>query len=193
MKTQYLALILGISLMSVSYAQPNMGQGMSSPCPSGMSPGQCGMQGPGMHGMRQGMPCGNQPIPQAQANPSQVNDSRTFVNMPPMAQQLMRQDMLIHLSALTQILNFLSAGNLNDAAQIAETQIGQSAMGKHRGTGMGPGRFMPQPMRQMGWNMHTAGSEFAKIAETGNTTQAYAALAKVTATCVACHAVYRTR
>ncbi|RKZ53025.1 MAG: hypothetical protein DRR16_24910 [Candidatus Parabeggiatoa sp. nov. 3] len=191
MKIQYLALILGISMMSVSYAQPNMGQGMSSACPYGMPPGQCKMHGPGMHGMRQGMPYGNQPNPQAQ--PSQSNDQRTFINMPPKAQQLMRQEMLINLTTLTQILSFLAADKLNDAAEIAETQMGRSAMGKHRGTGMGPGRFMSQSMRQTCFNMHNAASEFAQTAKTGNTTQAYAALAKVTATCVACHSTYRTR
>ncbi len=184
MKNQYLALIIGISMMSVSYAQPNMGQGMSSACPNGMSPGQCKMHGPGM-------PYGNQPNPQAQ--PSQSNDQRTFINMPPKAQQLLRQEMLINLTTLTQILSFLAAEKLNDAAEIAETQMGKSAMGKHRGTGMGPGRFMSPQMRQTCFDMHNAASEFAQTAKTGNTTQAYAALAKVTATCVACHSTYRTR
>jgi hypothetical protein len=187
MKLQYIALIMGISLMSVSYAQPNIGQGMSgqNSCPQAMPPGQCRMHN--MH--RQGMSCGNHSTTQPLAS----DDPRTFVNMPPKAQLIMRQDMLTHLSALTQILSFLAAGQLNQAAEIAETQIGRSAMGKHRGTGMGPGRFMPPPMRQLGWNMHNAGSAFAQIAKNGDIQKTYNALATITATCTACHNAYRTR
>jgi len=121
------------------------------------------------------------------------SDQRQFVEMPANARQVMRQHMLEHLAALNQILGFLVEGKLEKAAEVAETQMGISSMGKHRGTGMGPGLFMPVEMRQMGWKMHQSASEFARIAKKGNISEAYTALQKVTATCVACHYNYRTQ
>jgi hypothetical protein len=121
------------------------------------------------------------------------DDQRQFVEMPPEAQQLMRQEMLNFLNTLTQIIGFLATDQLNEAANIAETQMGNSAMGKHRGNAMGPGKFMPPAMRKICWSMHQATSDFAKIAEKGDTQKALAALQKVTGTCMACHYSYRTR
>ena len=68
-------------------------------------------------------------------------------------------------------------------------------MGKYRIAlrGQGPGRFMPEPMRQLGWNMHGTASQFAKTAREGDTAKSLAALQQVMATCVACHMSYRTR
>ena len=182
MKNRYAAIIFGLTIMPVSYAQPGS-PGMG--CQHGM---------PGM-GCGQGMQWrqGAQPAAQAQANQSQPTDRRLFVKMPAEAQQIMRQDMLIHLSTLARILGFLAEGQLNEAADIAEKQMGNSTKGKHRGTGMGPGRFMPDAMKTFCWNMHQSATDFAQIAKTGNVKAAYAALQQVTATCVTCHAVYRTR
>lgn len=202
MKIHYIAIILGLAIIPVSYAQPveQGADGVDNPCACGKMHGQgrWEMRGPGMGcgmGCKPGMPgkAEGKPTPQAQTNSSPKNDLREFVEMPAKALQLMRQDMLNHLVALTQILGLLATDKLNEAAEIAETQIGNSARGKHRGTGMGPGRFMPFGMRQMGWSMHQAASDFAKIAKQGDTKQAYAALQKVSATCLACHHTYRTR
>lgn len=124
---------------------------------------------------------------------TQNNDLRQFVKMSPEAQQLMRQDMLNYLNTLTQIISFLATGQLNKAANIAETHMGNSARGKHRGNPMAPGRFMPLPMHQIGWNMHQAASDFAKVAKTGDTKKTLTALQKITGTCMACHYSYRTR
>ena len=71
--------------------------------------------------------------------------------------------------------------------------MGKSSMGKHRESGMGPGRFMPLEMRNIGWNMHEAASRFAAVAAEGDTGAAYTALQQVTGACVACHNAYRTR
>ena len=195
MKIRHIAILIGLATTPPLYAQTGEQgtTGMNCPCMD-QGQGQCGMPGQGM-GCRHGMQWqqGSQPSPQAQANPSQPNDSRTFVKMPAKVQLIMRQDMLIHLATLTQILGLLADGKLNEAAEVAEKQMGNSARGKHRGTGMGPGRYMPPEMHTLGWNMHQAATDFAQIAKTGNTKGAYAALQTVTATCVTCHAVYRTR
>ena len=121
------------------------------------------------------------------------SDHRQLVAMPDEASQLMRKDMLEHLSALNEIIALLVENNLDAAADVAETRMGKSSMGKHRATGMGPGRFMPVEMRNIGWGMHESASELSQAAREGNLKGAYSALQKVTASCVACHYSYRTR
>ncbi|MBU1192191.1 MAG: cytochrome c [Gammaproteobacteria bacterium] len=129
----------------------------------------------------------------AETNTQDSLDPRQLVEMPAPAQQLMRQDMLSHLAALNSIIAALGSGDLNLAADTAEQQMGRASMGKHRASGMGPGRFMPLEMRNLGWGMHDAADAFAVEARKGNAQSAYAALQNVTSSCVACHAVYRTR
>ena len=124
---------------------------------------------------------------------SKGSDPRQLVSMPEQARLLMQQDMLDHLAALNEVLGYLASGELASAADVAESRMGKSSMGKHRATGMGPGRFMPLAMRNIGWGMHEAASEFSHIAKTGDVTAAYAALQKVTSSCVACHYSYRVR
>lgn len=124
---------------------------------------------------------------------SSGGDARQLVSMPDQARELMRKDMLDHLSALNEIIGYLASNNLDTAADVSEARMGRSSMGKHRGTGMGPGRFMPLEMRNLGWGMHDAATEFSKIAKQGDLKSAYSALQKVTNSCVACHYSYRTR
>ena len=124
---------------------------------------------------------------------SSGGDGRQLVSMPDQARELMRKDMLDHLSALNEIIGHLASNNLDTAADVAEARMGRSSMGKHRGTGMGPGRFMPLEMRNLGWGMHDAATEFSKIAKQGDLKSAYSAFLKVTSSCVACHYSYRTR
>lgn len=121
------------------------------------------------------------------------DDTRQLVSMPDEARQLMREDMLDHLSAVSEIIGLLAAGNLASAADVAEKRMGRSSMGKHRGTGMGPGRYMPQEMRSIGWGMHEAASDLADAARDGDAAGAQAALQQVTSACVACHYGFRTR
>ncbi|HEC86240.1 MAG: hypothetical protein DRR08_01780 [Candidatus Parabeggiatoa sp. nov. 2] len=199
MKIHHVAIIFGLTMMPISYAQPEMEQGtngVNSPDVRMPGEGRWGMPGHGMgrgQGMqwRQGANLTNPAtIPQ-----SLENKSRLFVEMPPKVQQVLLQDMSSHQAALIQVYTLLAEGKLNEAADIAEVQMGNSARGKHRGTGMGPGRFMPFEMRRIGWSMHESASEFARIAKKADITQAqaYAVLQKVTAACVACHYSYRIR
>ncbi|MDA3869694.1 MAG: cytochrome c [Gammaproteobacteria bacterium] len=124
---------------------------------------------------------------------SSDSDSRQLVSMPDQARQLMRQDMLDHLAALSEIVGHLAENNLASAAEVAETRMGKSTMGKHRTSGMGPGRFMPLEMRNIGWGMHESATELSKVAKEGDLKNAYSALQKVMSSCVACHYAYRTR
>lgn len=121
------------------------------------------------------------------------NDPRQLVTMPEQVRQLIRKDMLDHLAALNEILAYLGDQNLDAAAKVAENRMGKSSMGKHRATGVGPGRFMPPGMRNIGRGMHESASEFSQLVKRGDLKDAYAALQKVTASCVACHYSYRTQ
>lgn len=120
-------------------------------------------------------------------------DHRTLVTMPDQARNLMRTDMINHLATINEILGLLANEKFESAAQIAEAKLGRSTMGKHRGSGMGPGRFMPTEMRNLGMGMHDAASEFTQVVREGNLKDSYTAFQKVTSYCVACHYSYRTR
>ena len=135
------------------------------------------------------------PLPAQAQPPALPQDTRQLVNMPDLPRSLMRSDMQDHLLALNEIIGFLAQNNLTAAAETAEKRMGQSSMGKHAfiGRGQGPGRFMPDTMRQMGWNMHDAASEFAKVAKEGSQAKSLAALQQLISSCVACHMSFRTR
>jgi hypothetical protein len=124
-----------------------------------------------------------------------ADDSRQLVNMPDLPRALMRADMLDHTAAISEIVNYLAQGKYTTAAETAEKRIGRATMGKHAGAarGQGPGRFMPDTMRQMGFNMHDAADEFAKVARGGDPAKSLTALHQLTSSCVACHMAYRTR
>lgn len=133
--------------------------------------------------------------PALAAPPAPPPDARLLVNMPEMPRSLMRIDMQDHLAALNEIIGLIAENKLDAAAEIAEKRIGQSTMGKHAAIarGQGPGRFMPDTMRQMGWNMHDAATEFATVAKGGDQAKSLAALQQLTSSCVACHMSFRTR
>jgi len=120
-------------------------------------------------------------------------DSRELVTMPAPMQQHMLANMRDHLLALTEIQQALGSGDFDRAAAVAEKRIGMSSLATHGASHMAP--FMPKVMQEIGTEMHKAASRFAAIAQEaavdGNPQKAIAALAKVTAQCVACHAGYR--
>lgn len=130
---------------------------------------------------------------QTLAGPTNPEDTRQWVQMPPAAVAMMGTDMRDHLAALDEIIGLLAAGDLDQAADVAQKRLGTGSMGKHRGSGMAPGRFMPPEMRRLGWSMHSAATDFADVARTGEARDAYVALQGVTRFCVACHAAYRVR
>jgi hypothetical protein len=131
--------------------------------------------------------------PVAPQTGSPPKDSRQLVRMPAEAERLLRQDMLEHLATLNQLLGQVAASEFQQASALAESRLGNSSMGKHRGTGMGPGRFMPPAMHQLGMAMHQAATDFSTTAATGDSAETLAALQRITSFCVACHAGFRIR
>jgi len=138
-------------------------------------------------------------------------DDRQLVNFPPEMRQHTLANMRDHLAALSEILAAMSSAHYAKAAHVASTRLGlesPSAAGCKPEPAAGapmmskPGdmehqmaKFMPEGMRNIGLEMHTAASAFAtealKANGTHNTKPALAALARVMRQCAACHAAYK--
>jgi cytochrome c556 len=117
------------------------------------------------------------------------DDKRERVDLPEMMKKHMLSNMRDHLVAIDQILSSMAAGNLDEAAQIAETRLGMSSLDSHGAAHMA--KRMPEGMRKAGTDMHRAASQFALRAQEGEAGPAYEALTRVTGACVACHSAYR--
>lgn len=123
------------------------------------------------------------------------DDPRQLIKMPAEARAEMRAEMLDFQTALHLIIGALGEQKFADAADIAEKQMGISAMGRHRTAPANarPGMFMPSDMHAIARSMHVSASEFAKVTKSGDTAKSLAALQAVTGACVACHRSYRTQ
>ncbi len=128
------------------------------------------------------------------ALPVAAEDHRQLAVLSPEAQATLRQEMLDNLIALNEILALVAANRIKEAGEVAEKSLGRSAMGKnarlpfaHR-----PGPQMPPTMHEIGRGGHFAASEFAAAATSGDRERALALLPNLTASCVGCHAAYRS-
>ena len=118
-------------------------------------------------------------------------DRRELVQLPEMMQQHMMANMRDHLVVINEILISMKNGELEKAAEVAESRLGMSSLELHGASHMA--KFMPEGMRQAGTSMHRAASRFSLKAQEGEPLAAYKALAEVTSACVACHSAYRIR
>jgi hypothetical protein len=118
-------------------------------------------------------------------------DSWKLVRLPKMMQEHMMANMRDHLEAINEILVNMKNGELEKAADAAESRLGMSSLESHGARHMA--EFMPEGMRQAGTNMHRAASRFALNAQEGEILPAYNVLSEVTSACVACHSGYRIR
>jgi hypothetical protein len=120
-------------------------------------------------------------------------DTRISVAFPAPMKAATLAHMRDHLAALQEIQQALAAARFDEAAAIAEKRLGMSSMPDHGAHEVA--RYMPSGMRDAGTQMHRSASRFAVAATESAVSQdvkpALAALAQVTATCVACHAAYQ--
>jgi len=119
------------------------------------------------------------------------DDPRQLVQLPGPMQEHMLANMRDHLVTLNEILKHMANGDLEKAAEIAESRLGMSSLDAHGASHMAG--FMPQGMREVGTSMHRAASRFALKAQERDAPPAYQALVEITSACVACHASYRIR
>lgn len=124
-----------------------------------------------------------------------AEDTRQLAPMPGPAEANLRAEMRASLLALNEILGLVAAGKLKEAGELAEKELGVSAMGKHRSQPFDarPGPHMPPAMHRIGIDGHQAASEFARIAIGADRDKTIAALPSLTTACVGCHASYRLR
>lgn len=123
------------------------------------------------------------------------SDARPLVQLPEQMRLHMLSNMRDHLLALQQIQGALANERFDEAAQIAEQRLGMTSLELHGAHDVAP--YMPAPMRKIGSGMHRAASRFAiaagDAAASGDVKPALAALANVTAQCVACHEGFRVQ
>lgn len=124
-----------------------------------------------------------------------AEDTRQLAPMPGPAETNLRAEMRASLLALNEILGLVAAGKLKEAGELAEKELGVSAMGRHRGQPFDarPGPHMPPAMHRIGIDGHQAASEFARIAAGADREKTIAALPSLTTACVGCHYSYRLR
>jgi cytochrome c556 len=124
-----------------------------------------------------------------------ATDARQKIEMPPMMQEHMLNNMRDHLRALQEIQAALAKSDFDKAADIAEQRIGMSSLEKHGAAHMAP--YMPKPMQDIGTQMHRAASRFARTAQEavvkGNMAPVLDDFSTLLRQCVACHDSYRLR
>jgi hypothetical protein len=128
----------------------------------------------------------------AQAVPK---DTRQVVNFPKALREHTLANMRDHLLALQEIQAALAKQEYDRAGDIAERRLGMSSLQLHGAHDVA--KYMPKGMQDAGTALHRNASRFAVAAKdaaaTGDVGPALAALASVTAQCVACHAGYRVK
>jgi hypothetical protein len=123
------------------------------------------------------------------------SDSRIEVEFPAALREHTLANMRDHLLTLQEIQAALAAGKFDQAGEISEQRLGMSSLATHDAHEVA--KYMPQGMQDAGSAMHRSASRFALSAQNASATQevkpALAALAEITAHCVACHASYRLK
>lgn len=127
----------------------------------------------------------------ATSTPYAAADSRKMVELPAPLKVHMLQNMRGHLVVVDQILYLLSEDNLDEASELAETELGMSSLDKHGASHIAP--YYPEGMRQAGTMMHKSASQFSRVAQEGDIVAAIKALRKITSSCTACHAGYKVQ
>jgi cytochrome c556 len=134
----------------------------------------------------------------AGAGAALAEDGRQLVRLPPPMQEHMLGSMRDHLATLNDIIGDVADGKYDDAAKLAEQNLGMSSLAAHGAAHMAP--FMPQQMQDIGTSMHRAASRLVIVLQDAAVSpgeqsirDVNRALHDVTATCTACHASYRIR
>lgn len=121
------------------------------------------------------------------------DDARTFVQYPDALRIHTLANMRDHLLTMAQIQEQLAKGSFDKASELAEQRLGMSSLELHGAHEVA--MHMPKGMQDAGTAMHRSASQFAILAKdasvTGDMKAPLLALARVSQSCVACHAAYR--
>jgi hypothetical protein len=125
-------------------------------------------------------------------------DRRDMVKMPQVYQEHFMASMRGHLDALDDILGYMAAEKITEAALTAEEMLGLSS--STFSTDSPITVYLPKPMRELGKNLNQAASRFSVALQNVDIDKNYEsmrkamdALREVTSACRACHATYRVR
>ena len=122
-----------------------------------------------------------------------ATDHRAPVSFPAELREHTFANMRDHLLALQEIQAALATGNYDQASNVAEQRLGMTSLIAHGAHEVA--QYMPKGMQDAGSAMHRSASRLSTAAldaaVANDVRPALAALAEVTATCVACHAAYR--
>lgn len=120
-------------------------------------------------------------------------DARQAVHFPEPLRTLTLANMRDHLQALGEIQDALARGDHDRAAELAEMRLGMSSLRAHGAHEVA--RHMPRAMQEAGTAMHRSASQLAVAAKDasvhGDLKPPLAALARLTQSCVGCHAGFR--
>lgn len=115
-------------------------------------------------------------------------DQRVLVKFPDEARYFL-QTMRKNLYDINEIHRAVADSNFEQAAQIAEFNLGMGGIKTHNMLAVD----MPDGMQNMGMAFHQASSQLAQSLKEQNTAKIFNDLANVTQTCVMCHDLYRVR
>jgi hypothetical protein len=122
-----------------------------------------------------------------------AGDTRSFVKYPDALRIHTLANMRDHLLTVAEIQDQLAKGSFDKASDLAEQRLGMSSLELHGAHEVA--KYMPKAMQDAGTAMHRSASQFAIVAKdasvTGDLKATLSALARVSQTCVACHAAYR--
>jgi cytochrome c556 len=122
-----------------------------------------------------------------------ADDARQAVALPEAALQHEHAVMRDHLAAIARIEHDLASRAYDDAAATAQAHLSLEVMTPEQMEMMH--RYMPPPMQSIGMQFHKDGADLAlqlqNASVSGDSQAALQALARVTDSCVACHADYR--
>ena len=122
-----------------------------------------------------------------------ATDHRVPVTFPAEVREHTFANMRDHLLALHEIQAALATDKYDQASTVAEQRLGMTSLTAHGAHEVA--QYMPKGMQQAGSAMHRSASRLSTAALDAAVTKdvrpALAALAEVTANCVACHAAYR--
>ena len=118
-------------------------------------------------------------------------DYRLLVEMPEDSRLLLRKEMLKNLQTLNIALTYIDNGDFEAAAELTESSMGKSSMGKYKGMSNRPGKYFPEAFHDMGHAMHGAASDFSVATKTGDPKKIIHSLSVLTSYCSGCHSGMR--
>ena len=113
-------------------------------------------------------------------------DSRTPLNLSPEMKQHQLSNMRSHIEAVQSIIGLMSAGDFDQASQLAHSKLGLTDEMKQM-----CGMFGNEKFEQLGLAFHKSGDELGNVLQSKDMTRSLQALHDTMGYCVQCHEAFR--